>query len=69
MKFVEKKEIPDIDLFIIDESGAVPQEMRTVIDRKGIPVIAAGDLDQLPPITGKSGYLRNPKRLIFLQRL
>lgn len=69
MKFVEKKEIPDIDLFIIDESGAVPQEMRTVIDRKGIPVIAAGDLDQLPPITGKSGYLRNPKKINILTEI
>ena len=35
--------------------------IRKVIDNKGLPVIAAGDLDQLPPIEGKPGYLDNIK--------
>ena len=60
MKFVPKSYLPDIDLIIVDEAGMVPEEMRSIIDSMGIPVIAAGDIDQLPPVAGKSGYLTEP---------
>lgn len=60
MRFVPKSYLPDIDLIIVDEAGMVPEEMRNIIDSMGIPVIAAGDIDQLPPVAGKSGYLTEP---------
>lgn len=60
MKFVPKSYLPDIDLIIVDEAGMVPEEMRNIIDSMNIPVIAAGDIDQLPPVAGKSGYLTEP---------
>lgn len=60
MKFVPKSYLPNIDLIIVDEAGMVPEEMRNIIDSMGIPVIAAGDIDQLPPVAGKSGYLTEP---------
>lgn len=59
MIFIPKKELPGIDLIIVDEAGMVPASMKDVIDSMGIPVIAAGDIDQLPPITGNPGYLVN----------
>lgn len=63
MRFVPKSYLPDIDLIIVDEAGMVPEEMRNIIDSMGIPVIAAGDIDQLPPVAGKSGYLTEPWRV------
>lgn len=57
MSFIPKKSLPGIDLIIIDEAPMAPIEMRYIIDSMGIPVIAVGDLDQLPPVVGKPGYL------------
>ena len=63
MIFIPKTSLPGIDLIIVDEAGMVPLEMRKVIDSMGIPVIAAGDIDQLPPVVGKAGYLTDPSRI------
>ena len=63
MIFIPKTSLPGIDLIIVDEAGMVPLEMRKVIDSMGIPVIAAGDIDQLPPVAGKAGYLTDPSRI------
>ena len=63
MKFVPKTSLPGIDLIIVDEAGMVPLEMRQIIDSMDIPVIAAGDIDQLPPVIGKAGYLTDPSRI------
>lgn len=57
MAFTPKKELTGIDLIIVDEAPMVPIEMRQIIDSMRIPVIAAGDLDQLPPVVGHPGYL------------
>ena len=69
LEFVPKKSLPGIDLIIVDEAGMVPEDMRKVIDSMGIPVIAMGDIDQLPPITGKPGYLTNPESIHFLTEI
>lgn len=69
LRFIPKKCLPGIDLIIVDEAGMVPEDMREVIDSMGIPVIAMGDIDQLPPITGKSGYLNNPETVHFLTEI
>ena len=67
--FKEKPFLENIDLIIVDEAPMVPPEIRRVIDKKNIPVIAAGDLDQLPPITGKSGYLNDPSKVHILTEI
>ena len=69
LKFVPKKRLIGIDLIIVDEAGMVPEDMRLVIDSMGIPVIAMGDIDQLPPIFGKPGYLTNPDTIHFLTEI
>lgn len=63
MVFIPKECLYGFDLIIIDEAGMVPIEMRAVIDKMGIPVIAAGDIDQLPPVVGKAGYLTEPWKI------
>ena len=63
MMFTPKTHLENIDLIIIDEAGMVPKEMRTVIESMNIPVIAVGDLDQLPPVAGKAGYLTDESRV------
>jgi len=69
MKFIPKDSLFGIDLIIVDESGMVPEDMRQVIDSMGIPVIAMGDIDQLPPIAGKSGYLNNVNNIHYLTEI
>lgn len=63
MVFIPKTHLDNIDLIIVDEAGMVPADMRLIIDSMNIPVIAAGDIDQLPPVVGKPGYLNNPERV------
>lgn len=69
MRFVEKTHLDNIDLILVDECGSIPPDMRKVIDKKGLPVIAAGDLDQLPPIEGKSGYFNNPNNVHVIDEI
>ena len=69
IQFIEKPRLDDIDLILVDEAGSVPPDIRKVIDNKGLPVIAAGDLDQLPPIEGKPGYLDNPYKVHVINEI
>lgn len=69
IQFVKKPRLDNIDLILVDEAGSVPPDIRKVIDEKGLPVIAAGDLDQLPPIEGNPGYLNNPSRVHIINEI
>ena len=60
LKFVPKP-IDNIDLIIIDEAYTVPYSMKHEIERRGIPIIAVGDVNQLPPIKDKPAYLIDGK--------
>lgn len=44
-------------LICIDEASMVPMSIRKVIESHDIKVIACGDINQLPPVTGDAGYL------------
>ena len=59
----QKKEFlpPDIKLFLIDEASMVPKSMVEDITSFGIPIIAVGDLNQLPPVGEPSGFLIDGK--------
>ena len=45
---------------IIDESPQINQEMKNDICSFGVPIMALGDRNQLPPVFGKSVFLVNP---------
>ena len=51
----------NIKLIIIDEAFMVPGDMRKVIDNTGIKILAAGDPNQLPPVSGNPGFLVSGK--------
>lgn len=62
MKFVANREEMDyIDLIIIDEGGMVPFEMKQdLLDTKK-KILVAGDIFQLPPVTGSPAFLTTGK--------
>lgn len=53
-----------IKLIVIDEAGMVPENIAKDILSFGIPVIALGDLNQLPPVFGKAYFLTNPDSIL-----
>lgn len=67
--FVEKEYIEGIDLFVIDEGGSIPPSMRNIIEKHRIPTLVAGDIDQLPPITGTSAYLNDSSKIHVLTEI
>lgn len=56
LEFVPR-DLEDVDLFILDEGSMIPVEMAKEINSRGKKIIVTGDLDQLPPVFGDSGYL------------
>ena len=56
IKFIPK-ELFGIKLIVIDEASMVPMSMKKEILRRGIKIIATGDLDQLPPIADTPAFL------------
>lgn len=51
-------------LIVVDEAGMVNEQQAKDLLSFGIPIIALGDLNQLPPVFGKSYFLRDPE-IIF----
>lgn len=55
------EEMNSIDLIIIDEGGMVPMEMRDDLIKTGKKILVAGDIYQIPPITGTPAFLATGK--------
>lgn len=53
-----------IKLIVIDEAGMVPEGIAKDILSFGVPVIALGDLNQLPPVFGKAYFLKAPDSIL-----
>lgn len=51
---------PKYKAIVIDEGGTVDRVLGADLISFGLPIIVLGDLDQLPPVFGKSPFLRNP---------
>jgi exodeoxyribonuclease-5 len=51
------EELANIDLIVIDEGGMVPLEMKDDLLAIGKKILVAGDINQIPPITGSSAFL------------
>lgn len=61
LEFKKKERLPGyIKLLVIDEGGMVPEYMAKDLLSFEIPIIVLGDLDQLPPVMGKSFFLKAP---------
>lgn len=67
--YVERESLPDIDLILVDEGSTIPPKMRGTIEKHHIPVIVAGDIDQLPPVHDKPAYLNDPRKIHFLTEI
>jgi exodeoxyribonuclease-5 len=60
-KLKDKDTIPEnIELIVVDEASMVSKEISEDLISFGIPIIAMGDLNQLPPVFGNSYFLVNP---------
>ena len=55
--FEPKPTLDNIDLMVIDEAYATPRSMKNDIENKNIPILAAGDRDQLSPVMDSPAYL------------
>lgn len=53
-----------IKLIVIDEASMVSEDIGKDILSFGIPVIALGDLNQLPPVFGNPFFLKNPNFIL-----
>ena len=61
MGFVKKPSIgKGVKLLVIDEASMVNKDIAEDILSFGIPIIALGDLNQLPPVFGSPYFLHNP---------
>lgn len=59
--FVLKKEIPsNPKLIIVDEAGMVGEKNALDLLSFNVPVVALGDLNQLPPVMAKPFFLQKP---------
>jgi len=67
--FKLRKSIPNVKLIIIDEVSMINDEMIADIVSFGIPVIALGDLGQLPPIFGKNRCMTEEGMDVFLTEI
>lgn len=64
-EFVLKDELDyDYSLIIVDEAPMVNDEMCGEILSFGIPVVFIGDMNQLPPVFGKSSVMQNPDHVL-----
>lgn len=63
--FRKKSRLNDnIKLIVVDEAPMVNRQIGMDILSFGIPVIALGDLNQLPPIFGDYFFLKNPDHIL-----
>ena len=59
LKFIRKPELDeDIKLIVVDEGAMVPKKLAEWLMEYHIPIIVLGDLNQLPPVMGKSYFLQ-----------
>ena len=60
-QFIKKDHLnKKIKLLVVDEGSMVSEKTALDILSFGLPVIVLGDLNQLPPVFGKSFFLQNP---------
>lgn len=64
-EFKKKDQLPrGVKLIVVDEGGMINDGIGMDILSFGLPVVVLGDLNQLPPIFGKSFFLKNPNVIL-----
>ena len=63
------KPLHGIKLIVIDEGGTVPLSMKRDIEKHNIPIIVAGDINQLPPVADKPAYLYGCNDVMILDQV
>lgn len=53
--------IPKLDLLVVDESSMLNRDLEEDIEAFKMPVLAVGDHGQLPPVTGRNTWMKNPR--------
>lgn len=60
-------DLPRLNLLVVDEASMVSSEMEEDLTAFGLPILAVGDHGQLPPVLGRSSWMRSPD--IRLERI
>ena len=58
-----------VKLVIIDEAGMCDINIRRDLERSHAKIIVAGDINQLPPISGQPAYFQNPSAIHYLTKI
>jgi len=58
-----------VKLIIIDEAGMCDINIRRDLERSHVKIIVAGDINQLPPISGQPAYFQNPSEIHYLTKI
>lgn len=59
----------EVRLIIVDEAGMCDRHIRTDLEKTGVKIIVAGDINQLPPISGEPAYFQNPDNIHYLTKI
>lgn len=66
----ERKEVGGfVKLIIVDEAGMCDQNIRRDLERTHKKIIVAGDVNQLPPISGDPAFFRDPSQIHYLTKI
>lgn len=68
-KFEYKGVNKNIRLIIVDEAGMCDMNIRKDLEKAGVKILVAGDINQLPPISGQPAYFRNPSNIHYLTKI
>ena len=60
---------PEVKLIIVDEAGMCDRYIRLDLEKTGVKIIVAGDINQLPPISGETAYFQNPDKIHYLTKI
>lgn len=64
-KFVRREYLDEcVKLIVVDEGAMVPKRLAEWLMSYKIPIIVLGDLNQLPPVMGKSYFLQEPDAIL-----
>jgi exodeoxyribonuclease V len=64
-QFILREKLPKkVKLIVVDEGSTINEAMGNDILSFGKPVIVLGDLNQLPPVFGKSFFLQHPNYIL-----
>lgn len=65
IRFIKKPNLESsIKLIVIDEAPMVNEKIANDIKSYGLPIIALGDLNQLPPVIGNPVFLKKPDYIL-----